>query len=99
MELMSAALGDYQSVMQRLICCALSFFLATFTTCADSVDDFVQEQMSAYDVPGVALKIISRGKEKKNASYGLANVELGVLVSTNSVFEIGSLTKQFTAAC
>jgi len=35
----------------------------------------------------------------KTACYGLANLELGVPVTTNSVFEIGSITKQFTAAC
>ena len=35
----------------------------------------------------------------KTACYGLANLELGVPVTTNTVFEIGSVTKQFTAAC
>lgn len=35
----------------------------------------------------------------KSAAYGLANLELGVPATSNSVFEIGSVTKQFTASC
>jgi len=35
----------------------------------------------------------------KTATYGLANLEWNVPVTAETVFEIGSVTKQFTAAC
>src|ERR1035438_10563665 len=42
--------------------------------------------------------IIQDGKTAKTAAYGLANLELNVPVKPETVFEIGSITKQFTAA-
>lgn len=45
-----------------------------------------------------SLRIIQDGKVAKTATYGLANLELNVAVKPETVFEIGSITKQFTAA-
>ena len=42
--------------------------------------------------------VIQDGKVVKTAAYGLANLELSVPVKPETVFEIGSITKQFTAA-
>jgi D-alanyl-D-alanine carboxypeptidase len=66
---------------------------------ADRVDDFVKTEMDRNQIPGLALKIIRHKEQTKAASYGLANVELQSPVHAETVFEIGSLTKQFTAAC
>jgi D-alanyl-D-alanine carboxypeptidase len=66
---------------------------------ADRVDDFVKTEMDRHQIPGLALKLIRAGEETKSAAYGLANVELQSPVRAETVFEIGSLTKQFTAAC
>ncbi|HEV2763431.1 MAG TPA: serine hydrolase domain-containing protein [Pyrinomonadaceae bacterium] len=49
-------------------------------------------------VPGLALAVVRDGKVIKARGYGLANVELNVPVTTETVFEIGSVTKQITAA-
>jgi D-alanyl-D-alanine carboxypeptidase len=65
---------------------------------ADRVDQYVKTQMKEHRIPGVALKIIRDGKTIKTAAYGLANVELNVPTKPDTVFEIGSITKQFTAA-
>ena len=54
--------------------------------------------MKQHRIPGVALKVIRDGKVAKTGTYGLANLELNVPVSAETVFEIGSITKQFTAA-
>ncbi|HMJ88957.1 MAG TPA: serine hydrolase domain-containing protein [Candidatus Acidoferrum sp.] len=78
---------------------AVLFSLLTISVRADEADDYVRAQMDTHRIPGLALRVISNGKEVKAASYGLANVELNVPVKTETVFEIGSLTKQFTAAC
>ena len=66
---------------------------------ADQIDDYLREQMAVHKVPGAALKVIRDGQDIKTAAYGLANLELNVPVTPESVFEIGSVTKQFTAAC
>jgi CubicO group peptidase (beta-lactamase class C family) len=46
----------------------------------------------------VALKVVRDGKVIKTAAYGLANVELKVPTRPETVYEIGSVSKQFTAA-
>jgi CubicO group peptidase (beta-lactamase class C family) len=65
---------------------------------ADQVDKYLKSQMQEHRIPGLALQIIRNGKTIKTAAYGLANVELNVPVKPETVFEIGSVTKQFTAA-
>jgi D-alanyl-D-alanine carboxypeptidase len=48
--------------------------------------------------PGAAV-LVRRGDEVLvRKGYGMANLELGVALQPESVFEIGSITKQFTAA-
>ena len=64
---------------------------------ADAIDDFVQAQMIKQHVPGVAVGVVLKGKFVKERGYGLADVERNVPVTTDTVFEIGSVTKQFTA--
>jgi D-alanyl-D-alanine carboxypeptidase len=66
---------------------------------ADAIDDYLRAQMAEHHIPGLALKIIRDGRETKSAHYGLANLEHNIPVTDRTVFEIGSLTKQFTAAC
>src|SRR5690242_5331312 len=71
---------------------------AAVTARADKIDDYVNEQMQAQKIPGVAIGVIRNGKLEVARGYGLANVELKVPVTKDTVFEIGSMTKQFTAA-
>ncbi len=65
---------------------------------ADPIDDYLQSEMRERHIPGVALAILSRGQLVRSSAYGLADLEHAVPVKTNTVFEIGSVTKQFTAA-
>lgn len=48
--------------------------------------------------PGASALVVRDGKVVLRKGYGLANVELGVPNSPESVFELGSVTKQFTGA-
>jgi len=66
---------------------------------ADQIDDYIKLQMQEHRIPGVSLDVVQSNQVIKRAVYGLANVELSVPVRPETVFEIGSLTKQFTAAC
>lgn len=64
---------------------------------ADGVDDYVREQMNLRHIPGVVLVVLKDGKAVKQQAYGLANVELGVPTSLDSVFPLASVTKVFTS--
>ncbi len=67
-------------------------------TRADKVDDYIREQMRRRHVPGLALAVVRDGKVVKAQGYGLASVELNVPATPETVFEIGSVSKQITAA-
>jgi D-alanyl-D-alanine carboxypeptidase len=62
------------------------------------VDSLVQSDMLRGKVPGAAIAVLQNGQVLYMKAYGAANLELNVPVRTDSVFEIASLTKQFTAA-
>lgn len=72
--------------------------LVASTACGDPVDDYLKTQMREHRIPGLVVNVIRDGKSMKTAAYGLANIELNVQAKPETVFEIGSLTKQFTAA-
>lgn len=65
---------------------------------ADGVDDYAQAQMRQLHIPGLSLAVVRDGRIVKARGYGLANVEVNAPASEDTVFEIGSVTKQFTAA-
>jgi hypothetical protein len=47
---------------------------------------------------GLVVAVRERGKVTFERGYGLANVEWNVPVTTDTVFRVGSITKQFAAA-
>ena len=65
---------------------------------ADKIDRVVNQQMLANKIPGVSLAILRKGKIVLLKSYGFANVEHRVPVKPETVFQSGSMGKQFTAA-
>ncbi|MBG4894564.1 PDC family class C beta-lactamase [Pseudomonas aeruginosa] len=60
------------------------------------VDAAVQPVMKANDIPGLAVAISLKG-EPHYFSYGLASNEDGRRVTPETLFEIGSVSKTFTA--
>ena len=87
-------------MMQRFLISSLLAAIVVVSPIAhaDRVDDYIKGEMEQRRIPGVALTIIQNGQAIKTAAYGLANLELNVPVKPETVFEIGSVTKQFTAA-
>jgi CubicO group peptidase (beta-lactamase class C family) len=64
---------------------------------ADDLDRYIEQERSLYELPAVVLGVIRGGKLIDTRARGLANVELNVKVNPRHVFEIGSISKQFTA--
>ena len=49
------------------------------------------------DSPGCALLVIKDGQTIFKRGYGIANLDYGIPISSETVFNIGSVSKQFTA--
>ncbi len=64
---------------------------------ADAVDDFVQAELQSQKIPGVAVGIFRNGQPVRVQGYGLANIEHGVPVRPDTMFQSGSIGKMFTA--
>jgi CubicO group peptidase (beta-lactamase class C family) len=62
-----------------------------------TVDDYVQGEMARQHIPGLSILVARDGKIVLAKGYGLANVELQVPVKPETVFQSGSVGKQFTA--
>ena len=88
--------------MKRLL---LFFTLILFWSCSaisaqteQQIDTYLSAQMDKYHIPGLSLVVVLDDKIVLKKGYGLANVELSVPASPESVYMIGSVTKNFTAA-
>lgn len=77
-----------------LICAAASVARAAR---ADGVDDYLTAEMEKRHIPGLSLAVMRNGRIVKMRGYGRASVELDVPATADTVYEIGSVTKQFTA--
>ncbi len=73
-------------------------FYASISADADKIDDYLGTQMQRLHIPGVSLAIVRDGRVIKAQGYGFANLELKAPATKETVYEIGSNTKQFTAA-
>jgi D-alanyl-D-alanine carboxypeptidase len=67
-------------------------------TTADSADRFVAAEMARRHIPGVAIAVVRAGKVIKAEGYGVADIEHDVPVTAQTVFKIGSVSKQFIAS-
>ena len=63
----------------------------------DAVDEYIRAEMEKQHIPGLSLLVSRDGNPIRAQGYGLANVELQVPVKPETVFQSGSLGKQFTA--
>ncbi len=61
------------------------------------VDQFVRDYIKRHAVPSAAIAVVQNGRIVKAAGYGMASLELEVPATGRSLYEIGSITKQFTA--
>ena len=85
--------------------CLLLFFLAfagnTFygQTTDNAIDRQIDRLFSNYGstTPGVAVAVVRDGKIIFKKGYGTANLEYDMPITTKTVFQIASVSKQFTA--
>lgn len=71
--------------------------LIPIAVAADPIDTVVRREMTAQKIPGLTVAVIRNGKLTTKRAYGLSDLELNTKTEPDDLFEIGSMTKQFTA--
>ncbi len=62
-----------------------------------AIDRYLQTEMRRQNIPGISLAVLKNGKPLYVKSYGVATLEHAVSAEPQTVFQIGSIGKQFTA--
>jgi CubicO group peptidase (beta-lactamase class C family) len=62
------------------------------------IDAFIQGEMKRLNIPGISLAVVTNNQPPLVKSYGLANIEHQVPVKPETIFQSGSVGKQFTSA-
>jgi len=88
--------------MQFILIMIMELFLIVCHVHSEQVPEQIDELFSKWDKPdspGGAVAAIKEGKVILKKTYGLANLEHKILITPQTVFCIGSVSKQFTAFC
>lgn len=81
-----------------LLCAATNAGAGGSPTPAERIDAVVAAAMKKQKIPGAAVAVVHKGDVVVMKGYGEANVEHGVPVTADTMFQSGSVGKQFTAA-
>lgn len=71
--------------------------LAQSSATTAAVTEYVKAEMQRQHIPGLSFLVVKNGKTIRSEGFGLANVELQVPVKPETIFQSGSVGKQFTA--
>ncbi len=85
--------------MKKLLAWIVCFSVISLNLFAtnETVDEFVARYMKAKQIPGLAVLVKQNGKIVQSQGYGYSNLEHMVPVKPETIFESGSVGKQFTA--
>lgn len=86
------------SLLHTILILLSSSFIVAQDNASSRVDELFSE-WSTTNSPGCALAVIKDGKIIHKRGYGMADLEHDVPIRPSSVFYIGSVSKQFVAAC
>jgi CubicO group peptidase (beta-lactamase class C family) len=101
--------GETQVIHKRLptflalflLCFSITHSVAAQTanpTAPDEkVDELVKQQMQARKIPAVSIVVLKNGEVVKAKGYGFANLEHQVAAKPETIYQSGSVGKQFTA--
>jgi D-alanyl-D-alanine carboxypeptidase len=62
----------------------------------DAIDAYIQSRMQKRHIPGISVAVVQDGNVVLAKGYGVANVELFVPATENTVYQLASVTKTFT---
>ncbi len=89
------------SIIRPLVLCALVQAAAVVATAQEAPPDLSRRIDSLFnglgsETPGAAVAVVRNGEVLYRQSYGMANLEQHTAVTTSTVFDIASFSKQFT---
>jgi D-alanyl-D-alanine carboxypeptidase len=97
--------------MKKIVLSVTAVVMILATACQDSkepntghskltvfADSLFQASIDSAQIAGGTILVHQNGKTILKKSYGYASLELGTPMPSEGVFDIGSVTKQFTAA-
>ncbi|MBL4655045.1 MAG: beta-lactamase family protein [Bacteroidia bacterium] len=79
--------------------CFYNNTLGETTKYYESKVDSLLNSLDFTNSPGCVLGVMQDGKFMYKKAFGMANIDSGISLTTESIFGIMSITKQFTAAC
>ncbi|WP_338792339.1 serine hydrolase [Bernardetia sp. MNP-M8] len=85
----------YLSFFILLVICNNKLFAQTESKLETQIDSLFSEYSG--NTAGVAVAVVQDGKTIFQKGYGLANLEYNLPININTLFNIGSVSKQFTA--
>ncbi len=68
-------------------------------TSKSKTSDEIEKLLAQYDFkngPGISLAVIKNGTIVYKKGFGIANLEYGIPITTSTVFQVASVSKQFT---
>lgn len=84
-----------RNAVSKFLCAVI--ILVTTPLHADAIDDYVNQEIARQRTPGAALAIMQHGALVRAQGYGFANLEHRVPVHPETIFQSGSIGKQFTS--
>jgi CubicO group peptidase (beta-lactamase class C family) len=72
-------------------------YIVSAQTFENKIDSLIQTEFNDINGPGGVFMVAKNGKTIYQKAFGKANLEFDIDLSPENVFQIGSMTKQFTA--
>ncbi|KOY86550.1 serine hydrolase [bacterium 336/3] len=76
---------------------SLSYHVAFSQRLSSKIDKLILAELKDVNAPGGVFMVAKNGKPLYKKAFGKANLELNTNLETDYVFQLGSITKQFTA--
>ncbi|HSL72259.1 MAG TPA: serine hydrolase domain-containing protein, partial [Longimicrobiales bacterium] len=76
---------------------AIALWLSAVAAYAQQPDEFINAELLRQRIPGLSLVVLKNGQIITAKGYGLADVKQKTPVTPETVFKIGSVSKQFIA--
>ena len=81
----------------RYLTVILYLALCPVSAMADTVDQYLLCEMHRLKIPGLSVAIVENGNILKSKGYGFSNIELQTPAKPETIYQSGSIGKQFTA--
>jgi len=87
-----------QSIVTTILIVAMPTMAIAQQPTLARIDSVVRAEMSRQRIPGVAVAVVKGGAVMLSKGYGESNIEHHVPASASTLFQSGSVGKQFTSA-